>query len=147
MKELMSMKKSTLLLVLLLNSACAVREANLRTFDDQRSTTSLERASILAHIKSSFFDPYSIRDAEISHAAPSMMLNGEMTLNICIAANAKNRYGAYAGKQTTLYYLTTSGRVLDTNHDAFAELFCASQRLRYEPFVEAEQLGRISRSQ
>ena len=141
------MKWSILLLVLLLNSACAVREANLRMLDDQRPTTLSERTSILAHIKDNFLDPYSIRDAEISQAAPSMMLNGEMTLNICVAANAMNRYGAYAGKQTTLYYLTTSGRVLDTNKDAFAELFCASQRLRYEPFVEAEQLGRIFRSQ
>ena len=59
-----------------------------------------------------------------------MMLNGEMTLNICIAANAKNSYGAYAGKQTTL-----------------AELFCANPHLRYEPFAEVEQLGRVSRSQ
>ena len=75
-----------------------------------------------------------------------MMVNGEMTLNICVAANAKNRYGAYAGRQTTLYYLTTNGRVLNTNQDAFAELFCANQRLRCEPFVDAEQLGRISRS-
>lgn len=141
------MKWSILLLVLSLNSACGVREANLRTFDDQRRTTLSERTSILAHIKSSFLDPYTIRDAEISQAAPSMMLNGEMTLNICIAANAKNSYGAYAGKQTTLYYLTTSGRVLDTNKDAFAELFCASQRLRYEPFLEVEQLGRASRVQ
>ena len=63
------MNWSTLLLVLLLNSACAVREANLRMLDDQRPTTSLERTSILAHIKGNFLDPYSIRDAEISRAS------------------------------------------------------------------------------
>ena len=139
------MKRSMLLMILLLNSACAVREANLRMFDNQRPTIPSERAAILANIKASYFDPYSIRDAEISHAAPSMGIDGVTILNICVAANAKNRYGAYSGRQTTLYYLTTGARVLNTNQDAFAELFCINQRLRYEPYVEVEQLGRMSR--
>jgi hypothetical protein len=84
-------------MALLLNSACAVREANLRMFDHRRPTTPSERASILANIKASYFDPYSIRDAEISNAAPTMGIDGETVFNICIAANAKNRYGALRG--------------------------------------------------
>ena len=51
------MKRSTLLLVLPLNSACAVREANVRMLDDQRPTTLSERTSILAHIKATSSTP------------------------------------------------------------------------------------------
>ena len=131
------MKRSIIFMTLLLNTACAVREANLQMFDNQRPTTPSERASILANIKASYFDPYSIRDAEISNAAPTMGIDGGTVFNICVAANAKNGYGAYAGRQTTLYYVTTNARVLNTNQDAFAELFCVNKRLKYEPFVGA----------
>jgi hypothetical protein len=71
--------------------------------------------------------------------------DGGTLLNICV--NAKNRCGAYAGRQTARYYVTANARVLNTNQDAFAELFCVNRRLKYEPFVEAEQLGCMSRTQ
>ena len=129
--------RAIVLATLLLNTACAIREDNLRMFDDQRPVTPAERAAVVADITRTFLDPYSIQDAEISYAAPSMDL-----LNICVAANAKNGFGAYSGRQKTLYYLTPDGRVLRTNQDTFAQIFCDDRRLRYEPFVEAMTIGR-----
>jgi hypothetical protein len=139
------MKQLIALSVVMLTSGCAVREANLHIFDNQRPATAAERAAILTDIKSTYLDPYSIRDAAISNAAPSMGLDGEITLNICVAANAKNGYGAYAGRQKTLYYLTSTARLARTNQDTFAQIFCDDQRLHYEPFAEAEQLRRDGR--
>ena len=138
------MKRLVILSILLLTSACAVREANLKMFDNQRPTTPAERATILADIKATFLDPYSIRDAAISNAAPSMGLDEEIALNICVAANAKNGYGAYAGRQKTLYYLTSTGRLFKTSQDTFAQIFCDDRRLRYQPFTEAQQFDHLT---
>lgn len=96
----------------LATSGCEIREANLRTFNDQRPTTAAERNAILTDVKKTFLDPYSIRDPEISYAAPSAMINGETVFNICVAANAKNSFGAYVGRKTTLFYVTPLDKFL-----------------------------------
>src|SRR5262245_53489501 len=123
------MHRYTVICALLLTSACAVRETNLRTFDDQRPITPAERAAILADIKRTFLDPYSVRDAEISNAAPSMSLDQQVSFNVCLVANAKNGFGAYSGRQKTLYRLTSTGRVSSTSQDTFSDIFCDDRRL------------------
>lgn len=132
----MNSLKWTILASTLLTSGCAVREANLRMFNDQRPTTATERAAVITEAKSTFLDPYSVRDPQISYAAPSMTVTGEMTLNVCVSANAKNAFGAYTGKRTTLYYLSASGRVLGTNQDMFAQTLCTNPLLLYQPLDE-----------
>jgi hypothetical protein len=125
---------------LTLLTGCAVREANLRRFVDQRPPLPSERAAILREIKSTFFDPYSVRDAEISNASPSMTIDGQTMFNICLRANAKNQLGAYAGRQVTQYYFTAASELVGSNTTS-AGLLCGSSELRYLPFTEAEQLG------
>jgi hypothetical protein len=111
-------------------------------FDNQRPASVDERAAIAANIKTSFFDPYSIRDAQISSAVVSTGIDSSTTPMICVDANAKNRVGAYAGRQTTVYYFAPEGRigrVANSSNDVFVEAFCKDNRLRYTPFSEIEQ--------
>lgn len=62
------------------------------------------RAQIKAKIKTVLYDPYSIRDAEIS--GPTAIFSGLIEGNggqlpgVCIRFNAKNAYGAYVGIRT-----------------------------------------------
>jgi len=121
-------------------TGCAVREANLRRFVDQRPPLPAERTAILREIKSTFFDPYSVRDAEISNASPTMTIDGQTVFNICLRANAKNQLGAYAGRQATHYYFTAASELVGTNTSS-AGLLCGASELRYLPFPEAEQLA------
>src|SRR4029078_733541 len=74
MKETCDVKRIAILSVLVLTTSCAVREANLRTFDNQRPPTNIERSAILDDIRRTFLDPYSVRDAAISNAASSMAI-------------------------------------------------------------------------
>jgi hypothetical protein len=59
------------------------------------------------YVRSSFFDPYSIRDAEISTPklamGPGILGDGSWATPwlVCVRANAKNRFGAYTGRMAT----------------------------------------------
>jgi hypothetical protein len=133
------------LLACLLLAGCAVRQGNLEMFDNQIPASTDQRAAIAAYIRNNFFDPYSIRDAEISSAVESVGSLDGSTKNppmICVIDNAKNRMGGYTGKRATLYYLTYSGqigRAVDSADDTFVNPFCEDSRLRYVPFPEIEQ--------
>src|SRR5450759_4653806 len=84
-------KFGSILIIGLLVSGCAIRETNLKRYDNQRPPTAVERATILNSIRNSFFDPYSIRDAEISNSAPTYLSETENYSNICVKTNSKNR--------------------------------------------------------
>jgi len=129
-------------------AGCATVEANSKMFERQRPVTDLERMAILEHIRNSFFDPYSIRDAEISNAVPTVELATSATkLRVCVKANAKNRMGGYAGRKTTMFFLDTSGRVADVASEGddtnwrFLALTCESSQLHYSLFSEAEHIA------
>lgn len=129
-------------IVLLLLAGCGVREANLKMFDNQRPASVDERAAIAANIKTSFFDPYSIRDAQISSAVVSTGIDSSTTPMICVDANAKNRMGAYTGKSATVYYFAGGGQIarsVNSSDDVFVNSFCHDNRLIYAPFSEIEQ--------
>lgn len=130
------------LIVCLLLSGCAVREANLKMFDNQRPASGAERSAIVANIKTTFFDPYSIRDAQISNAVEGTGIDSSKTRMICVYANAKNRMGAYTGVSGTLYYFTGDGNIsrsVNSSDDAFVAPFCKDSRLGYGPLTEVEQ--------
>ena len=129
-------------------AGCAARDGNLKMFDNQVPVTTEERAAITAYIRNNFFDPYSIRDAQISSAVVSFGLDG--TKNppmICVDANAKNRMGGYVGKRATLFYFASNGQIarsVDSNDDVFVDPFCKDNRLQYVPFTEIEQKPQAS---
>lgn len=86
-----------------------------------------------AHLRSTLFDPYSVRDAMI--AAPK---NGGSGLYpgwaVCVRMNAKNRLGAYTGQSVTAVIMR-EGRVVHSV-DETGWMFC--QGVEYEPFPELE---------
>src|SRR5262245_2767926 len=59
------------------------------------------------YIREHFFDPYSIRDAEIAPPklamGPGLLGDGSFATPwvVCVRANAKNRFGAYIGRTAT----------------------------------------------
>jgi hypothetical protein len=92
------------------------------------------RAQILKGAKDVLFDPYSVRDAEISDFIPRKP--GSKDGFVCVKANAKNRMGAYVGKTGTLVFIN-NGKVTDAmdRHG-----FCTHPKFRYHPFPELEAL-------
>jgi hypothetical protein len=110
-------------------------------FDNQRPASVEERAAIVANIKSTYFDPYSIRDAQISGAVEGTGIDSSKTPMICVDENAKNRMGAYTGKSATVYYFNGAGQIsrsVNSSDDIFVNAFCHDNRLTYTPFSEIE---------
>lgn len=100
------------------------------------------RQIAIAGVKSSFFDPYSVRDAEIAPpkraAGPSLNEDGFTTpWVICIKANAKNRMGGYTGRKVTALAVS-GGKVVNSWDEAKASLMVCDG-VTYEPFPEIEE--------
>lgn len=61
------------------------------------------RAAVREFVRTTFFDPYSLRDVAISQPIPIRHgLTGQDTVwYVCLRANGKNRMGAYVGLRET----------------------------------------------
>lgn len=59
---------------------------------------------ISKHIRETFYDPYSIRDAEITFPREGHLFFKQGWI-VCTKLNAKNRYGGYVGLTTTAYLI------------------------------------------
>jgi hypothetical protein len=91
------------------------------------------REQIAAKVKETFFDPYSIRDAQISAGIPGTSFLGSVT-TVCMKANAKNRMGGYTGIQTTAYVFR-DGHLTATDA-VYSPIVCNSAS--YGPFPEID---------
>jgi hypothetical protein len=106
------------------------------------------RQIVAEHIRKTFFDPYSVRDAGIAPPRPGWGFTGE-TLGqyktgwaVCVRSNAKNRMGAYAGSKETIYILQ-EGRVVGSGQDLdTSEARRGCEGAQYEPFPEIEESPR-----
>lgn len=98
------------------------------------------------YVKASFFDPYSVRDAEIAPPKPmdspafiptSIGIGGtfESAWVICMRANAKNRMGGYVGLRETAI-VVKADRVIHAYDEPMATSYICDGA-RYEPFPEA----------
>src|SRR5690349_229557 len=61
------------------------------------------RMAVRDYLRTSLFDPYSVRDAQIGKPSPGSIhiegtLRHEAGWIVCVRANAKNRMGAYTGQ-------------------------------------------------
>jgi hypothetical protein len=92
------------------------------------------KAQILKGAKDVLFDPYSVRDAEISGFIPRKP--GSSDGFVCVKANAKNRMGAYVGRTGTLVFVN-AGKVTDAMD---RHPFCNNTAIRYRQFPELEAL-------
>ncbi|MCA0405308.1 MAG: hypothetical protein LCH39_04060 [Proteobacteria bacterium] len=64
--------------------------------------TGIIRTAIVSHVRDTWKDPYSIRDAEISRAFQPQGYTGARHA-VCIRANAKNSFGGYTGRQISCF--------------------------------------------
>lgn len=118
------------------------------------------REIVRDHIRTSFADPYSIRDAQITEPNKVGQLTKKGTLTyetgwaVCVRANAKNRMGAYTGARSTVF-LIRDGRVVESGDDTpvaltekgvltitpiYIKEHCESAK--FEPFSELEEQPR-----
>jgi hypothetical protein len=93
------------------------------------------------HVRDTYFDPYSIRDAEIgkprSSGGPILVSTGLAEVwVVCIRANAKNRMGAYTGRTATALMIQ-GNRVVGSQDNGAWSSWCSGSE--YEPFPEIMQ--------
>lgn len=95
------------------------------------------RAMVADHIRKTFKDPYSIRDASISRPIPGTSLIGRV-YTVCVWSNSKNSFGAYTGvKPVTI--LIRDGTITGSD-EQYAGLTCNGEAS--EPFPEIEAGGK-----
>lgn len=92
------------------------------------------RHLVADHIRKTFKDPYTIRDASISGPVPGTSFSGSIA-SICVRANAKNSMGAYIGIKATQFVFRNG--VLDIATEIQTDYACAGAS--YEPFPEIEE--------
>jgi len=106
------------------------------------------REAVIAEVKATFFDPYSIRDATISRPLYAVAIyNGGNVVPIsawivCVKANAKNRMGGYGGQEFTA--MVFAGNTITTtlsgpSFQGQVNQHCKPARM--EPFPEIEMTG------
>ena len=120
--------------------ACVSAEQYASVYANQRPPTAEERQAVLAQIRVTLFDPYSVRDATISNVlAPSSVITASKNAKaVCVRLNAKNRFGAYVGLTYTMYKFSAEGALLAADDTPIAQQECADARLGYMPFTELE---------
>ena len=96
------------------------------------------RDVIAEHVKKTYFDPYSIRDASISNPVDTTSIFGPVT-NVCVKANAKNRMGGYIGIRAT-GYVFQSGKILNVLENEMIAGQCESRS--YDPFYEIDSVAK-----
>ncbi|WP_028054039.1 hypothetical protein [Sinorhizobium medicae] len=95
------------------------------------------KTAIVKAARDVVFDPYSIRDAEISNVVlldPSAGIEA-----ICVKANAKNQFEGYTGRQATGISIKNGVLLGATAGDPR----CLDPRLQYHRFPELENLKNI----
>jgi hypothetical protein len=101
------------------------------------------REIIAAHVRATYFDPYSVRDASIARPRGARVhvvgtFKHEEGWGVCVRANSKDRMGAYTGLKQTIYIIN-SGTVLAVQDDQeHFDVRTGCQGAVYEPFPEIE---------
>jgi len=71
---------------------------------------------VAAHIKQTYFDPYSLRDVRISEPTPGVLAMAQ-GYNVCLQANGKNRMGGYTGLKRTSCLINNQRVIFAINND------------------------------
>ena len=102
------------------------------------------REIIAAHVRETFFDPYTVRDAAIAPPKTGQLSRTdaiaiERGWIVCVKANARNRMGGYIGNRPTAY-LIRGGKVV-TSHTGIEHYEVRSNcaDAAYTPFHEIEE--------
>ena len=112
-------------------TGCVTPEQAAMAYNSQQPATPHMKKEVVAYAKKTYFDPYSMRDVEISYA---MTPAGPAVSGVCLRANAKNRMGAYTGLTATSL-LFRNGTIASAWQGDPA---CNDPRLKYERFTQLE---------
>lgn len=100
------------------------------------------KRAILKYVRNHFKDPYSIRDAEISHYGIQAEHSTRERTIVCVQLNAKNGFGGYVGRSTVQFEFGGRGvRSATEDHPQCTEM--NGDGLKYGPFPELEALSRL----
>lgn len=102
--------------------------------DSQKPVTSTVRKNIAEAARTALKDPYSVRDAEISH----IMGKGPNTY-VCVMANTKNGFGGYTGRTGYTVFMNNDRPINVTTNSAW----CTNPSIKYERFYELENLKNL----
>jgi hypothetical protein len=91
------------------------------------------RQLIIEHVRQTYNDPYSIRDAAISAPIAGTSFFGAVQ-SVCVRANAKNRMGGYIGLKANAITFR-EGRIVSFSEE-YAGMICDGAI--YEPFPEID---------
>ncbi len=104
------------------------------------------RATVAAEVANAFFDPYSIRDAEISQPVYKTGIFDGTNLvpyqgwAVCVRANAKNRFGAYSGRNFSLFLFNGEAvRMTLAGSEVQGQIDNHCANVQMQPFPEIEQ--------
>ncbi|MBB3147737.1 hypothetical protein FHS21_004169 [Phyllobacterium trifolii] len=126
----MNLCRTLAVLSLLLIPVQAVGFATPALAEELRWPTDTERSQIVAAIRDTFPDPYSIRDAELSQ-----MLAFDQGGFVCLYANSKNRFGGYSGRQYSIVGVRFAEKRAEI-HPAVADDIEACKKLAFRAFAE-----------
>lgn len=90
------------------------------------------RKAIVTKARDVLFDPYSVRDAEISYLVD---LPGQSDV-VCVKLNAKNRMGGYTGRKVTAVYVQNGVPITAGANPRV----CNNPKLNWVQFPEIEAL-------
>ncbi len=111
-------------------AGCVTQQEALQEGLTKQSAPPLElRLKIVEAARNFLFDPYSVRDVEISSVVPIAAANFQI---LCVKYNAKNRLGAYTGRTATLVRIQ-QGQLIGTLDNPPT---CSMLSLRYYPFLK-----------
>lgn len=110
-------------------------------FDNQRAATASEKGIILSTARNELYDPFSIRNAELSTVVTVEGGGGTPTRRVvCARYDSKTRTGSWTGTETHLVAIAAGGTVMGSIVVPATEMPC--DRLKYGPFPEAEGMRR-----
>lgn len=127
--------------------ACAGQDSPSATGSTPAALASNYRQIVAGHVRETFFDPYSIRDAEIGApkmaAGPSLNRDGGFYTPwvVCVRANAKNRMGAYTGKHVTAIGMSGTEVVNSWDEAHYSRMVC--EGVAYAPFPEIDAIAAV----
>lgn len=125
------------LLIMIFLPGCVTQQQVDSLYENQRPPTKQEKAVVVDFIRNKFYDPYSLRDAEISYVSSTAGL-GDSGYQLCVYLNGKNRVGGYIGKQIVSIDIDQGKVVYATPNVLFG---CDRTRRTVIPFPEAENIG------
>lgn len=128
-------------------SACSTTTATPTSADAGAPPVNYRQA-VIDNVRSTFVDPYSIRDASISQPLyASAVFDGNSLIPrngwiVCVRANAKNRMGGYIGQQLSVMLFNGESVVLSIGGPGFqGQVEEECNPAVYAPFPEIEQKG------